>query len=166
MSSTLVTRTHKANVPRGIMAEFVIWRPQTHFLEMKNIFLTAFASCCILIGFSTSAFSQAKFLILVQTGKDNVTLTCTEGCAFKQISFSLKEGQKQEIDAYGMKSSGNAVSHMNGLPYFSFTMQRNGNGLAFEGLTGTAWTKLTFGCQPQGCNQYVDQYGMTDDHQK
>src|SRR3954454_6753108 len=47
---------------------------------------------------------EAKFLIIVETTNDNVKLTCKEGCAWKELSFSLELNYIQGIDQNGMAS--------------------------------------------------------------
>ncbi|MEO6133177.1 MAG: hypothetical protein ABIQ02_15150 [Saprospiraceae bacterium] len=141
---------------------------------MKNstynlIYRTAFSIILMIVGFST-AYSQtagahelAKFLILVETTEDGIVLTCPEGCAWKQLTFTLKTFNAQPIDQNGMRSVNKADdAQENALANFLFTIKKTQTGVDFEGLIGTAWTKLSFSCPTGGCHQNIDQLGMTE----
>ena len=62
---------------------------------MKKIFLILVAVMCF--GKSVSAQTESvletsKFLLLIENTKDGIKLTSRKGCAFKELSFSLKIG--------------------------------------------------------------------------
>jgi hypothetical protein len=104
----------------------------------------------------------SKFLILIQNTDNGLKLKCEEGCAWKELSFSLKDDKFQAVDQYGMTTiDRDKPSDDDKLSNFLFEIQRTKNGISFGGKEGTAWTKLNFSCPDNKCNQYIDQYGMT-----
>jgi len=105
---------------------------------------------------------ESKFLIVVETTNDSVKLTCKEGCAWKELSFSLELNYLQGIDQNGMASwiSGKARENGN-LSRFLFTITKTKDGLSFKGLEGTVWKDLSFSCSKNKCHQPINQNGMT-----
>jgi bla regulator protein BlaR1 len=104
-----------------------------------------------------------KFLILVETTDDGIILTSEQGCAFKKLTFTLKDDNTQAVDQFGMSSLNRDKTVKNSnLANFLFTIKKTKEGLSFEGIEGTAWKKLSFSCPKGKCYQYIDQYGMTD----
>jgi len=105
---------------------------------------------------------ESEFLILVETTDDGIKLTSEEGCAWKNLSFTLKINEKQFVDQYGMTSlNRDKPVEDNSLANFLFSVVRTEDGLSFEGKEGTTWKKLSFSCQGGKCHQYIDQNGMT-----
>ena len=119
-------------------------------------------------GAATLAFSQAKieaplsgFLILVETTENGLKLTCQEGCAWGELSFSLNGYRRQAVDQYGMSSLKREEPEKNDrLSNFLFTVKKTKEGLNFEGKEGTAWSELSFKCPDKNCYQYIDKEGM------
>jgi hypothetical protein len=123
----------------------------------------------LLIGVTHGLFAQnefdeksAGFLILIETIDSEIRLTCKEGCAWGTLSYSTVFYLPQAIDQYGMRSlKENKPDKEGDRTDFLFTIQRDKEGLALEGLKGTHWETLSFSC-PQGkCKQAIDQSGMT-----
>ncbi len=103
-----------------------------------------------------------KFLIFIQTTDNGLKLTCEEGCAWKDLSFSLIENKFQAVDQNGMTSIDRVKPIIDEkLSNFLFSIQRTDNGINLEGKEGTSWTMLNFTCADNLCNQYIDQDGMT-----
>ncbi|MFM9950537.1 MAG: hypothetical protein ACKV1O_21550 [Saprospiraceae bacterium] len=101
------------------------------------------------------------FLILVETTENGLKLTCQEGCAWGELSFSLKAYQTQAVDQYGMTSLKRDQPEKNdSLSNFLFTVKKTKEGLKFEGKEGTAWNELSFKCPGNNCYQHIDQEGM------
>src|SRR4051794_21704247 len=98
---------------------------------------------CGLLAQNGLTTKEAKFLIVAETTNDSVKLPCKEGCAWKELSFSLELNYLQEIDQNGMASwiSGKARENGN-LSRFHFTITKTKDGLSFKGLEGTAWKSL------------------------
>ncbi|HEY5591226.1 MAG TPA: hypothetical protein VIK55_09435 [Paludibacter sp.] len=131
---------------------------------MKKITFTITLSVFLMIGAYNSVFSQTettpeltKFLILVETTDDGIKLTGQQGCAFKELTFTLKADKSQAIDQFGMTSK--EESKGSG---FLFTIKKTKDGLSFEGLKGTYFKKLSFSCPKGNCHQAIDQRGMTE----
>lgn len=119
-------------------------------------------------GAVTLTFSQAKletplsgFLILVETTENGLKLTCQEGCAWGELSFSLNAYRRQAVNQYGMTSLKKDQPEKNdGLSNFLFTVKKTKEGLNLEGKEGTAWSELSFKCPDNNCYQHIDQEGM------
>lgn len=108
----------------------------------------------------TNAPELVKFQILVETTEDGIRLTGLDGCAWKELSFSVPKHKPQAIDQNGMTTKkGKSQVEENYLPHFLFTLTKTDKGLSFEGLKGTAWESLGFSCDGS-CYQLIDQYGM------
>jgi hypothetical protein len=138
---------------------------QNQFHMMKTIF----SSFLILAAVSTTLAQApdvshpANFLILVETTDDGVKFSGEAGCAFTQLTFTLRPGRKQAVNQYGMTSIEEHKDPMDDkLANFLFTVKRTKDGLEFEGLKGTAWQELTFSCSDTGCKQLIDGSGMTN----
>ncbi len=127
-------------------------------------------SIILMIGAYNSVLSQTeatpeltKFLILVEATHDGVKLTGSQGCGFIELNFSLKSGNSQLVDQFGMSSlkRHKNINHSN-LANFLFKVKKTKKGLSFEGLVGTKWEKLSFSCPKNKCHQFIDQNGMTE----
>lgn len=113
--------------------------------------------------FAQSAAPEvSNFAFVVRTTANSIDLTCTRGCAWKTLSFSAGiDGAPQAVDQYGMTVERSQSSEERpGLANFLFTIQRAADGVRLQGLRGSAWTSLSFGCRTSGCKQAVDQHGM------
>ena len=110
----------------------------------------------------TSATQSTKFLILVETTDEGLKLTGQQGCAWKELTFSIKQDNSQAIDQYGMTSlnGGNPKENKN-LSNFLFIIEKTKEGINLKGKRGTAWLNLTFSCPKGRCYQYIDFNGMT-----
>lgn len=140
---------------------------QTHL----NITLFAL----LITGTSSSVIAQedvyvkvAKFSILVETVGDEIKLTCNDGCAWKQLSFSssVKNGP-QAVDQNGMTTlPGNVPKKDSLTSNFLFTIKRTPEGVTLEGKEGTIWPSLTFDCPGGKCYRSIDGWGMADTKKK
>jgi hypothetical protein len=140
-------------------------------ISRRKALLMIALSTISIIGLSNVLFSQTnvapkmtKFLILVETTDSGIRLTSKEGCAWKQLSFTIKLDSIQAIDQFGMTSLKREKSTIdNTLANFLFNIKRTKDGVIFEGLEGTAWKILSFSCPKNICHNYINQIGMTDD---
>ena len=136
-------------------------------LTQKRSFKVAYF-LVLLMGVSNAAFSQTKvetaapkFLILIETTDEGLKLTSRDGCAWKELKFTLNQDKPQAIDQFGMTSLDNdKVTIDNDLPNFRFIIKKTKEGISLEGKKGTAWINLSFSCQNGQCNQYIDGNGM------
>jgi len=136
-------------------------------LEQKTIFRIALL-IVLMIGASNALFSQTKaeaefpkFLILIETTSEGLKLTSQEGCAWKELTFTLNQDKPQAIDQFGMTSL-NADIRTNDHSNFLFIIKKTKEGISLEGKRGTAWTNLKFSCQQGKCYQLIDFNGMTN----
>jgi hypothetical protein len=137
-------------------------------LNQKLIF-RVLVTMIIIIGASSALFSQSnskpkltKFLILIETTDNGFKLKCTEGCAWTDLTFRIKADSSQLIDQYGMKSTCTKPEKDSKLADFLFSIKKTSEGVSFEGLKGTSFTKLSFSCKTNLCHQYIDENGMTN----
>lgn len=139
---------------------------------MKNLGQKVLFGIALLMILMTGAFSsafsksdkpeQTKFLILVEKTKDGIKLSGVQGCAFKELSFSLKDNNPQAIDQFGMSSlKRDKPEKDSNLANFLFTIKETKEGFSFEGLEGSTWKELAFSCSGT-CRQFIDENGMTD----
>jgi hypothetical protein len=125
----------------------------------------------LLLGTSSRALAQedvhvkvAKFSILVETVGDEIKLSCSEGCAWKQLSFSSSvKKDAQAVDQFGMTTiPRNALKEDPLIANFLFTIKRTKEGVTLEGKEGTIWPSLTFDCPGGKCKHPIDGWGMAD----
>jgi hypothetical protein len=122
-----------------------------------------------IIGVTNTAFSQTKvatqssgFLILVETTGDGIKLTGQQGCAWKELTFTLKQNNAQAIDEFGMTTSSKSKpTDDKDLAKFLFIIKKTKEGINLQGKEGTAWLNLNFSCPDGKCSQYIDFNGMT-----
>ena len=116
-----------------------------------------------LLAQETKPTELSEFLVSVETtDHKEIKLKCTEGCAWKTLTFNLSDMNSiQAIDEFGMTNKNDENKKDENLSDFLITMQRTDNGLIFKGLNGTAWTDLRFSLKPNS-PQLIDEMGMTD----
>lgn len=86
-----------------------------------------------------------KFEIIVSKTKKGYTMQCNEGCAWKELSFSLNRFTSQYINAYGVSSKfSENEEDFNGLADFQFKVEEKKDLLQLTKLTGTNWEELSF----------------------
>ena len=108
------------------------------------------------------AQETSPFLVTAKTEANNkITLTCTQGCAWKALSYTISENIRvQAIDEYGMADLNDLNTETNtNLSNFLFTVEKSGDRLILKGLEGTAWTELSFSTTPYK-SQGIDKMGM------
>jgi hypothetical protein len=103
----------------------------------------------------------AGFSISIETTLDGLRLDCITGCAFTELTFTLKEGSSQMVDQYGMHVKDRERPVDSSVADFLFNITHEEEGLHFEGLKGTAWTYLTGHCGPdEKCQMRIDEHGI------
>ena len=128
---------------------------------MKNII--GLLSLFLLVSFSVNAQSKIEkekspFLFLVESDAKEVKLKGEFGSAWTQLGFTLGSQQTVAFTELGMVSGD--LQEVAKTALFLITVQRTQTGLQFNGLKGTAWIDLSFGCNGQACKKYVDFFGM------
>ena len=106
----------------------------------------------------------ARFSIVIETSGDDIKLTCNEGCAWKELSFSSSiKGEPQGVDQYGMTTlPRNLIKKDLMLSNFLFTIKKTQEGISLEGKEGTAWPTLDFVCTGGKCFKPIDGWGVHD----
>lgn len=106
----------------------------------------------------------AKFSILLEAAGDEITLTCNDGCAWKQLSFSSSiNGDPQAVDQFGMTTiPRNALKEDPLISNFLFTIKRTQEGVTLEGKEGTFWPSLTFDYVGGKCVRLIDGWGVSE----
>ena len=102
---------------------------------------------------------ESKFLLLIENTENGIKITSSKGCAFKELTFSLREGQTQEIDQYGMRKADEIRKVDNNLASFRMTIKKEKDVIYLEGIEGTVFSELSFLCLI-GKNQLINQNGM------
>ena len=103
--------------------------------------------------------AQKSFNIKIESHKDRVRLSCSEGCAWSQLEFDLKS-KTQAVDEYGMTTVKSASSiKSDDLADFLFTLQRKSGKISLKGVEGTAWTVLEQDCPLENCSFSLHQGG-------
>lgn len=98
-----------------------------------------------------SSFAQQAFSIKVESHKDRIRMSCTEGCAWEQLEFNLST-KAQAIDEYGMTSVKTASSiKSDELADFLFVIERKSGSLHLKGIEGTQWAVLDNKCPLENC---------------
>lgn len=124
-----------------------------------------FALSIFLAGFAPNNMRSdlPKFVILVEHTDDGLNLVCETGCAWKQLSFTIKPHAHQAVDQYGMTllSKHKALRDDNA-DGFLFTIEKTAHGFKCQGIKGTSWLKVTSECSIPGCKQYVGHDGTWD----
>lgn len=132
---------------------------------MKNIVLLLFVAALTMSCGSNKDKNRVSqdFKIKFVSLKDAIVkLECTEGCAWKELSWSKNNNRPQAINAYGMISQDEPINTKDKLPDFKILIEPTDNGATLESLNGTAWKKLSFSCiNLSDCSQIVDFNGVT-----
>jgi hypothetical protein len=104
----------------------------------------------------------ADFAITVSSSSDGIELLCVRGCAWTQLTFTSRpDAAPQAVDQFGMTSAAPTTSQSPaGRSSFLFTVQRTADEVRLQGIRGSAWTALTYGCRAGTCRQEIDEYGM------
>ena len=102
------------------------------------------------------------FKIIIEKTDSGVKMKSLKGCAWIDLSFSIKNNEPQAIDEYGMTELNKISSKKDStLADFLFTITKTESGITLKGIKGTAWIDLSFSLVKNG-KQAIDQFGMTD----
>ena len=139
----------------------------TRELNMKKLFLILVAVICFgkFVNAQTESASKASnFLLLIENTNDGIKLTSKKGCAFKELSLTLKKGESREINQFGVRGEKAKVRLDDETNFASFrfkiTKKNDGTGLevALEGIEGTTWKELSFSIPKSG--KLIDENGI------
>ena len=102
------------------------------------------------------------FKFVIEKTDSGIKMTCQNGCAWKELTFSLNDNKPQAIDEYGMTEVNKNSSDKDvNLADFLFTVTKTEDGIILKGIEGTAWTDLSFSLS-KNQQQAIDQMGMTE----
>ena len=96
----------------------------------------------------------SNFNIIVEKDGNKISMKCKKGCAWKDLEFSLKENQSQQVDKYGVTSSGKKSNSD-----FAFLITNKNEKLALRSTKGTAWKGLEFSIDKDEKRQ-INQFGV------
>ena len=100
----------------------------------------------------------ANFQIVVGMTDDGIVLQCTDGCAWVDLSFSVRPyAAEVAVDNAGMADASASAQSPDS---FLFTVQKTEEGIRLRGIHGSAWTELSFSCAPGACSVPIDEMGM------
>ncbi|HMR88978.1 MAG TPA: hypothetical protein PKD51_12530 [Saprospiraceae bacterium] len=102
------------------------------------------------------------FKIVIENTDTGIKMQSLKGCAWIDLSFSLKNYNTQYIDEYGMTEK-EKLSDQNDttLANFLITLTKTKEGITLQGIEGTAWKELKFSFAKNG-RQVIDQFGMVE----
>ena len=113
------------------------------------------------LDFNNVQTESSTFLLYIENAQYGAKITSLKDSAFKELKIVLNEGQKIEIDQFGMRNPSDSIRvvHDDKLASFRIVITKFKGGLAFKGIEGTNWEKLSFSC-PSGCYRLIDQNGI------
>lgn len=102
-----------------------------------------------------------KFKITVERNGREIRLMCTEGCLWKELSYS-NDKSTQAINTSGMTTLRDTPDGFDDRKTgFLFTLAKTNDGLSLQGLWGTAWKALDFSLK-NGRSAVINELGMMD----
>ena len=122
-------------------------------LGFLTFYLAFFITACVA---QDSEQELHDFQIVVEVTDDGFKLSSPKGCAWIDLSFTLKPDSVQYVNQNGMTSA-QETSDSKQADNLLFKISKSEKSVILEGLEGTAWTRLEFSASRQAINQY----GMT-----
>lgn len=132
------------------------------FFPNLNLLILMF----VLIASSLILMAKEKkstdFKIIMEKTDDGIKMTCENGCAWKELTFSINEFEWQTVDEYGMTEVNKSSSDKEPKQAeFLFTLKKTKEGIILKGIEGTVWTDLSFSLLKYQ-RQAIDKLGMTE----
>ena len=119
----------------------------------------SFAGSILLSFINLSSIDEKQaFKIQVSHTGNQVHMTCLDGCAWKELSFTAKKNQTMHVNSFGVSETMN--SSENPKANFAFQLKKEGNRLTLESHEGTTWTQLSFTLNSSPKFVILDNYGM------
>jgi len=101
------------------------------------------------------------FKVVIEKTDNGIKMTCENGCAWKELTYSINDNKPQAVDEYGMTElNKNSTDKDSNLTDFLFTLTKTEKGIELKGIEGTAWTELSFSLS-KNKQQAINQMGMT-----
>lgn len=132
------------------------------FFPNLNLLILMF----VLIASSLILMAKEKkstdFKIIMEKTDDGIKMTCENGCAWKELTFSINEFEWQTVDEYGMTEVNKSSSDKEPKQAeFLFSLKKTKEEIILKGIEGTLWTDLSFSI-PKDRRQAIDKLGMTE----
>jgi len=122
-------------------------------------------SIVMVISYSVIAQSNSgpvAFKISANYDSGELYLKCNSGCAWTDLSFTLKDSQTpQFVNEMGMTSKKDEQRVNTKLDHFLFSFQKEGARIKCESMLGTDWDQLDFSCTEMNCKAVIDKSGVT-----
>ena len=98
-----------------------------------------------------------KFLISAEFQQNLLILQGLEGCAFKELKFSMTDNKPVTVNRFGMTTakSGNTAKD----PGFMFEIDKINDQINLRGIAGTAWKELSF--KPAVKKHFISETGVS-----
>lgn len=112
----------------------------------------------VLPGVNAETTGITPFTIEFERTGTMVNMTCSKGCAWTDLSFTLEAYAVQHVNQEGMVSLeevGEATN--NG---YLLKLTHKGDDFVVEGITGTAFSELSFGCVTR-CKVGLNESGVS-----
>ncbi len=88
-----------------------------------------------------------SFSFVLESTVEGVKLSETFGCAFKDLSFNLKEHESKAFDQYGMRYiHDKKIKRSTDITPFIIQIKRVQDGFVLKGISGTKFRSLTINC--------------------
>jgi TonB-dependent SusC/RagA subfamily outer membrane receptor len=106
-------------------------------------------------GTNSAKSELSNFLISIELKQNTVVLQGLNGCAFKVLTFTIKDNNPVPVDKFGMASpeSGNSASE------FLFNVEKVNDEIVLTGRKGTAWKSLSF--KPPTTLHFINEFGVS-----
>jgi len=98
-----------------------------------------------------------KFLISIEYQNNQLILQGLEGCAFKELKFTISENKPVAINHMGMTTARENNSSHN--PDFLFEIEKINDQINLTGKAGTAWKKLSY--KPLNIKYFITETGVS-----
>ncbi|WGK65654.1 hypothetical protein [Croceiramulus getboli] len=107
--------------------------------------------------------SDRDFEIEMNLQNQKISLTCTQGCAWKTLSFDLSQDTSQAVDEFGMSSQKDSNTMYDPqLADFAFVVTYRSDKVVLEGINGTAWKELSYSCPQLSCSRWINKAGVRE----
>ncbi len=124
---------------------------------MKFTVLLTFLSLLFLSACGTRRNgASTPFQLVTSIDNNRVTMTCTEGCAFEELTFTAAQDFPRIVTFYGL--AGKEPNDQE--TAFAFVLRRTATGVRLKSVRGTTWSELEYGCGYNDCSFVVDQFGI------
>ncbi|MEL7122721.1 MAG: hypothetical protein AAFO07_24960 [Bacteroidota bacterium] len=131
---------------------------------MKLITYPLLVFFCLMVNaglFAQNATSVLKdFKIVIEKDGNKIIMECEKGCAWLKLTYN-NDLEEQPIDQNGMANNGHIIPGVDSkIAHFLFNVSKTDKGVSFKGITGTAWTALSFSLK-EGEKRAFDQNGTS-----